>query len=509
MADDTEFKPPFRKLYFSQDMVNKYEPLASALRKVTETEGKDDEVWEQYVEHLDKFNNKSWCSNWDGITYDIVFYGVSGYTGYLMTQYLKRVSLKRNPESFSFALAGRTRSKVQELRDREFAGTKHEDTPILQMSYDDIFSIIDLVKSARVIVNVAGPYMLTQGEVLIDACIDGGVHYCDISGEIPWTLRLLDLHEYAKKKEVYVVPSAAPVGGYPDIGVYLCAKKIREEFNEQLRQAICYTTAGGTSGGFSGGTLKTKAAMRDAPDEVRTKMSDPFALGGFIPDCDRWGMKSCKIEFGTGKVTASCRRKDLDANMAKISKDTRLGVVRGPYAYANFDTRTVRRSNMLFANLGNRPYGYELNFMEYAMLPSDAIQASQQTLGSSAGSAEKPTPESQGKAYKEGEGPPLDELEDSWTGYFLWATTADEESEGHEVKCCFIGRDSYFETARVAIETAMCLCFDRDKLPYAGGVLTATVACGDMLVERLSASGVEFKMGHWLPPAECAPPPLP
>ena len=85
------------------------------------------------------------------------------------------------------------------MRDREFAGTPYEvrqqslerllvmqvaplrasecviqDTPVFQMSYDDPYSMIDLVKSARCIINVAGPYMLTQGELMIDACISMG-----------------------------------------------------------------------------------------------------------------------------------------------------------------------------------------------------------------------------------------------------------------------------------------------------------------------------------------------
>lgn len=141
---------------------------------------------------------QDWCSTWDGNKYDLVFYGVSGYTGYLMMErflklqqvmgrwnsptmtsdtvpvanhvgqydtevfvfpevlnfhspkkkrknmcftriwppwvltpyvpkfqeYLKRVSLKRNPEPFTFCFAGRTPSRVAELRDREFAGTQ-------------------------------------------------------------------------------------------------------------------------------------------------------------------------------------------------------------------------------------------------------------------------------------------------------------------------------------------------------------------------------------------------
>ena len=30
-----------------------------------------------------RLRNYDWCSSWDGTKYDLVFYGVSGYTGYL------------------------------------------------------------------------------------------------------------------------------------------------------------------------------------------------------------------------------------------------------------------------------------------------------------------------------------------------------------------------------------------------------------------------------------------
>merc|ERR1719230_297693 len=308
-------------MYFTGEMLAKYEPCTEALKAVIDSDGKDEEVNRDYERHLKIYRNFDWCSNWDGNKYDIVFYGVSGYTGYLMMEYLKRVALKRkNQEPFTFAFAGRTASKVRAMRDREFAGTQWVDTPVLSASFDDVFSIINLVKSAHVIINVAGPYMLTQGEVLIDACIQMGVDYLDISGEIPWTLRVLDLHEYAVNKGVFIIPSAASAGGYPDLGVYLCAKKLREDFGEEVRTAACYCSGGGADATASGGTLKTRAAMSEAGDEVRRKMGDPFALGGFIPDVDRWGIKNASVEFGTGKVSAKPRPEDMDVNFSKVTE---------------------------------------------------------------------------------------------------------------------------------------------------------------------------------------------
>eukprot|EP00927_Polykrikos_kofoidii_P087254 TRINITY_DN9_c0_g1_i1.p1 TRINITY_DN9_c0_g1~~TRINITY_DN9_c0_g1_i1.p1 ORF type:complete len:532 (-),score=91.62 TRINITY_DN9_c0_g1_i1:260-1801(-) len=497
---------PFVKQYFSEEMVNRYTPLTEAARRVNTSEGKDDEAWEQFKAHYDKFVKFDAFSKWDGKKYDIVFYGVSGYTGYLMMEYVKRVSLKKkNQEPFTFAMAGRTVRKVQELRKREFAGTDFEDVPVLGASFDDVASVIDLVKSAHVIINVAGPYMLTQGEVLIDACVQMGVHYIDISGEIPWSLRVLELHEYAKKHGTYVITSAACAGGYPDLGVYALAKKLREEFGEETRAVSCYCTGGGTEALASGGTLKTRAAMGQASDEEKRKMGDPFALGGFIPDVDRWGIKNANVEFGTGKVTPKIRPEDMDNKFSKISQDPKLGIWRGPFVYSYLDTRIVRRSNMLFADLGNCPYGRKLNFLEYAWLPESEVEAKMAGGAKVSVEDEKKKLQASGKYYKEGEGPLLEELENAWIGYFFHAET----ESGNEAKCSVVGRDGYFETARVAIEAAMCLRFDREHLPFKGGVLTATVACGGALLKRMIDGGLKFRMDEWLDESERCPPPFP
>eukprot|EP00931_Biecheleriopsis_adriatica_P077687 TRINITY_DN5119_c0_g1_i3.p1 TRINITY_DN5119_c0_g1~~TRINITY_DN5119_c0_g1_i3.p1 ORF type:complete len:533 (+),score=130.03 TRINITY_DN5119_c0_g1_i3:75-1673(+) len=521
--------PPWQQLYFSDKFIMKYEPLATAMRRLNENKD-DEEAQIMYDEHLPLYKNYDWCSSWDGNKYDIVFYGVSGYTGYLMMEYLKRVSLKRNPEPFTFAFAGRTAQKVQDLRDRLFAGSQWEDTPIMQMTYDDPYSVIDLVKSAKVIINVAGPYMLTQGELMIDCCVTMGVHYCDISGEVPWSRRITPLHKYAKENGSFILPSSASAGGFPDLCTFLCAKKMRKDYGEELRKAVCYCNGGGTIATASGGTLKTRATMAAGGDETRKMMGDPYALGGFVPDRDRHGIKFCSIEFGTGSVTTKVRAEDLDANMSKISEDKRLGIWRGPNTYSYFDTRIVRRSNMLFADLGNCPYGKSLNFLQYQILPTEYLLAQQQKgAGGGAGGAagggagggggggggggaggvgveeERKALEEKGVYYGAGEGPPLEELDDAWVGWFLWA----ESAKGHEVKCDFVGRDGYFETARIAIETAMCLVFDREELPFRGGVLTPTVACGEQLARRIIDSGVKFKMGEWHGPEEWNPPPNP
>merc|ERR1712217_552778 len=119
--------------------------LVDAILKVEESEGADEEAYKEFEDHWSKYMDFSWCSQWDGKKYDVVFYGVSGYSGYLIMEYLKRNLLKRNEKALTFAFAGRTASKVAEMRDREFAGTPWAQTPVLSADFDDVVSVIDVV----------------------------------------------------------------------------------------------------------------------------------------------------------------------------------------------------------------------------------------------------------------------------------------------------------------------------------------------------------------------------
>merc|ERR1719511_86799 len=287
-------------------------------------------------------------------------------------EYLKKNTLKKGKDKITFVFAGRSVAKVAELRDREFAGTPYEETPILTASFDDVVSIIDLVKSAHVVVNCAGPYMLTEGEVLIDTCIWCKTDYVDISQEIPWSLRIKELHKYAVDAGVMVVPSCAG-NAYTDLGVFMLAKKIKDDYGEATRSAVCYCSGGGTAAGAAGGTLRTRAAMSNIDRDTSAALADPYSLGGYIPEFDRNGIKVVDIQLGTGVCIPSTREEDKDENMTKISEDKKLGVWRAPYVHSIFDTRLVRRSNMLQADLGNAAYGNTLSFMEYAMLPQEQV----------------------------------------------------------------------------------------------------------------------------------------
>ena len=154
-------------------------------------------------DHVETLSDGQWRSFFEGYLveplprdkrkYAVVFYGVSGYTGSLVMEYLKRTCL----DDVSVAFAGRTLHKVVAMRDKVSKGSRFEHSECLACDLKDPFAVEALVSSCRVVCNIAGPFMLTGGERLVEACIHYDTDYCDVSGEVPWSAKLLEFHDVA------------------------------------------------------------------------------------------------------------------------------------------------------------------------------------------------------------------------------------------------------------------------------------------------------------------------
>jgi saccharopine dehydrogenase (NAD+, L-glutamate forming) len=90
---------------------------------------------------------------------------------------------------------------------------------------------------------------------------------------------------------------------------------------------------------------------------------------------------------------------------------------------------------------------------------------------------------------KQGEGPDERRREKSWfTVDFVG------EGDGRTVHTRVSGGDpGYGETAKMLAESALCMVFDRARLPARAGVLTPMAAIGAALIERLQRAGISFR----------------
>lgn len=157
----------------------------------------------------------------------ILIYGAGGYMGRLFTQYA-------NQEKFSIVLGSRDSIATNE----ELRVFSLEDTSVIKQHLKDI----------KLVVNLAGPFALTQ-QPLIEACLQTGSHYIDISGEVPEFESAFRFDEQAKQAHIMLMPGA----GFGVVPSDIAAKLAYQKLPDAQRLILAYLTVGGASRG----TLKT------------------------------------------------------------------------------------------------------------------------------------------------------------------------------------------------------------------------------------------------------------
>jgi len=98
-----------------------------------------------------------------------MIYGATGYTGRLIAETAKARGLTPT-------LAGRNAEKVQAVADKL-------GLPWTAFTVDDKATVLAALKDQALVLSVAGPFSATADQMM-DACIETGTHYLDVTGEI-------------------------------------------------------------------------------------------------------------------------------------------------------------------------------------------------------------------------------------------------------------------------------------------------------------------------------------
>eukprot|EP00048_Salpingoeca_helianthica_P023178 m.22799 g.22799 ORF g.22799 m.22799 type:complete len:424 (-) comp8371_c0_seq1:647-1918(-) len=148
--------------------------------------------------------------------YDLVVFGATGFTGKFVAKLLD----ERNVE-YSIALGGRNDAKLNEV-----VQTLKNPGKFSKIIADvsDESSLIQMCSQARVVLNCVGPYRF-YGEAVVRACLVGGAHYLDITGEPEFIERMeLKFAKSAEEKGLVIV-SACGFDSIPaDLGVLFTAR---------------------------------------------------------------------------------------------------------------------------------------------------------------------------------------------------------------------------------------------------------------------------------------------
>ena len=379
--------------------------------------------------------------------YDVVVLGATGFTGALTAEYLARHA----SDSTRWALAGRNRAKLEEVRQR--LGQDQAERPLVPADVGDPGSLRALAESTRVLITTVGPY-INYGEPVVAACAAAGTDYVDLTGEPEFVdLMWLRYHEQAERTGARLVHSCGFDSIPYDLGALFTINHLPEDVPISLEGFV--RAGGAPSGGTYHSAVHIMGRLRHGARVARQRRER--------------------------ESRPADRRVRGSIGLPHNEHDAGGWVVPFP----TIDPQTVLRS----ARALDR-YGPEFTYSHYLVvgnLPTAlglAVGA-----GTVAALAQlSPTRRALLKLKDPGEGPSPERRAKSWFRVLFRART-----DPLTVMTSVSGGDpGYGETSKMLAESALCLA--HDDLPQLAGQLTPAVAMGQPLIDRLRGQGIKFEV---------------
>jgi short subunit dehydrogenase-like uncharacterized protein len=403
--------------------------------------------------------------------YDLVVWGATGFAGRLVAEYLTE---SYGPDEVSIAIGGRDRDRLEELGDELTDRTESWDTvPVVLGDATEPETLRDIADQTRVVCTTVGPYT-KYGTPMVEACVEAGTDYCDLTGEVNWIRETVDrYHQDAVDSGARIVHSCGFDSVPADLGTLMVQSFATEEYGAACDTVRIYLEE--STGGVSGGTLASAAELFKAASEdpaVRRTLQNPYSLA---PPGERDGVDP-------GEQTGP-------------KKDPLRSIWTAPSPMAVVNERVIRRSNALLEYPWGRdfrctevvPAGRGLGGAVTATAVAGGLRAGK--LGMSFGPVRSglqrfvfPDP---------GEGPTREEIENG--RFTVRILGRGESTDGNFVVEGVIGAEldpGYGATARMLGEAAVSLVERDIDSPLSGGVLTPASGIGEPLLDRMRDAGM-------------------
>lgn len=397
--------------------------------------------------------------------FDLILYGATGFVGQRAMAYLA----SHAASGTLWAIAGRSRAKLAAARSG--AAKQHaslQDIPILIADAQDDAALAALAGSTRVVLSCAGPYAL-YGSKMVAACVAHQTHYCDITGETPWIAQLIATHhEKAQAQGTRIVPSCGFDSIPSDLGAYLLLREMKARHHTACESIKTAFTVGG--GGLNGGTLASMMNMIESGQ--LQNLQNLFLLN----------------PAGTAPKDTAPHRDPVGGHW-----DADFNAWLGLFVMGPVNTRVVRRSAAL--------RGDELVYQEYLKfgrsLAAGAVASSfgvssKISMGLMAISPLRKL--AQRMMPAPGEGP----SEASMAKGFFKADHIGQSAKGHKLRAIISDQldAGNGATVKMMCESALAMAENEAQLPKAAGVITPSVALGDVLERRLVAAGMRVEVSE-------------
>ena len=201
-----------------------------------------------------------------------MIYGANGYTGELIAREAVRRGL-------SPMLAGRSEEKIAALAAE--LGLEHR-----RFSLENGAELRQGLAGMALVLHCAGPFSATA-RPMMEACIQQGVHYLDITGEIAVFELAHRLGEEARQARVLLCPGV----GFDVVPTDCLAMALKEALPDATRLALGFDSRGG----MSPGTARTSVEGLAQGGRIRRE-------GRLVPVPLAW--RTRRIDFGDGEKLA-------------------------------------------------------------------------------------------------------------------------------------------------------------------------------------------------------------
>ncbi len=412
----------------------------------------------------------------------VVVFGATGVTGRQVAAYLER---RAGDGDAKWAAAGRDPAKVERVL-AEIGVTAPE---IIAADVEDPAALQAMASRTAVVLDLVGPYTL-YGQPVIEACIAAGAHYADLTGEMPFARRMIDLFQDKAEAANVKIVSVSGFEALPaDLSVLLAAETARERWDEALASVDLdanLPTPGRVKPAdvISGGTLQSLAET--VSDEQAGLVADSAAL---IPDPDL------------------ARRVRETSPIAIAPRFNAEGDVVGPMVPSPFINPAVihRTAALLAAEEGRpfEPFRYREGALMIGMPPvlplryaAAGVLSGVQAVLRSASTAKPATRRKLADVLRRrlpssGFGPKGEGLNE-WT----WGMAVNARTVGGHyvrVEVDADGHPGYLSTARMLGEAGLLLA-EAGATPARSGLLTPATALGTEHLDRFERAEVRFSV---------------
>ena len=406
----------------------------------------------------------------DNKSLDIILFGATSFVGQIATKYLyEHIGLD---SEIKWAIAGRSEKKLNQVK--AALGPDADAIPLLVADSADTESLNRLCQQTRVVLSTVGPYAL-YGESLIEACVNHGNDYCDLTGEAYWIKKMLDKYELAAQKSGARIINCCGFDSIPsDLGVYFLQQTSQQHNGHSLNHVKLRVKA--MRGGVSGGTVASGIEMAKAAKKdpiLRRNMGNPHVLcrstensnprqpriikPTYDPDFKAWSAPFI-MEAINSRIVLRSNSLQQDSTSANFIYGEAVLTGKGLKGYL--------RAALITLSLGGFAVATKYRFLRYLI---------QQFVLPKPG--EGPSPEQQQK------------------GFFDLRIIGKRDQKSLIAKVTGDRDPGYGCTAKMLIQSGLCMAYDISKSDLSGGFWTPATAMGDRLIKRLTDSaGMTFEI---------------